>query len=164
MAAITLRTATAEDVGILLDLVRQLALYEKQPEAVIATEADLRRHGFGPERRFEALLALVDGRPAGFALFFPNFSTWEGRPGLFLEDLFVAEWARKHGVGRRLMARLAAIALERGWARFDLSVLNWNPARQFYHRIGMRHLEEWLPYRVDGAALRALAAEDAQER
>jgi len=164
MAAITLRTATAEDVGILLDLVRQLALYEKQPEAVIATEADLRRHGFGPERRFEALLALVDGKPAGFALFFPNFSTWEGRPGLFLEDLFVAEWARKHGVGRRLMARLAAIALERGWARFDLSVLNWNPARRFYHRIGMRHLEEWLPYRVDGAALRALAAEDAQER
>ena len=75
---------------------------------------------------------------------------------------FVAEWARKHGVGRRLMSRLAAIALERGWARFDLSVLHWNPARQFYHRLGMRHLEEWLPYRIDGAALQALAEEDAK--
>ena len=164
MATITIRAATAEDVSTLLDLVRELALFENEPEAVVATEADLLRHGFGPERRFEALIALADGKPAGFALFFPNFSTWEGRPGLYLEDLFVSEWARKHGVGRRLMARLAAIAVERGWARFDLSVLHWNPARQFYHRIGMRHLEEWLPYRVDGAALRALAAEDAEER
>jgi GNAT superfamily N-acetyltransferase len=159
MAAITLRIAVAEDVGILLGLVRELALYEKMPDAVVATEADLLRHGFGPERRFEALLALVDERPAGFALFYPNFSTWQGRPGLFLEDLFVAEWARQHGVGRRLMTRLAALALERGWARFDLSVLHWNPARQFYHRLGLRHLEEWLPYRIDGAALQALAAE-----
>ncbi|HTZ80644.1 MAG TPA: GNAT family N-acetyltransferase [Stellaceae bacterium] len=164
MATITISAATAEDVSTLLDLVRELALFENEPEAVVATEADLLRHGFGPERRFEALIALADGKPAGFALFFPNFSTWEGRPGLYLEDLFVSEWARKHGVGRRLMARLAAIAVERGWARFDLSVLHWNPARQFYHRIGMRHLEEWLPYRVDGAALRALAAEDAEER
>lgn len=162
MSEVTLRTAAAEDVGILLDLVRQLAIYEKVPDAVVATEADLLRHGFGPERRFEALIALVDDRPAGFALFFPNFSTWQGRPGLFLEDLFVAEWARKHGVGRRLMSRLAAIALERGWARFDLSVLHWNPARQFYHRLGMRHLEEWLPYRIDGVALTALAAEDPE--
>lgn len=163
MAAITLRAAGTEDVGVLLGLVRDLAIYEKVPDAVLATEADLLRHGFGPERRFEALIALVDGRPAGFALFFPNFSTWQGRPGLFLEDLFVAQWARKHGVGRRLVARLAAIAVERGWVRFDLSVLHWNPARQFYHRIGMRHLEEWLPYRIDGTALTALAAEDPEE-
>ncbi len=162
MATITLRVAVAEDVGILLDLVRELAIYEKMPDAVVATEADLLRHGFGPERRFEALLAMVDGRPAGFALFYPNFSTWQGRPGLFLEDLFVAEWARKHGVGRRLMTRLAAIALERDWARFDLSVLHWNPARQFYHRIGMQHLEEWLPYRIEGSALTTLAADDSE--
>lgn len=164
MAAITLRVAVAEDVGILLDLVRELAIYEKMPDAVIATEADLLRHGFGPERRFEALLALVDDRPAGFALFYPNFSTWQGKPGLFLEDLFVAEWARQHGVGRRLMTRLAALAVERGWARFDLSVLHWNSARQFYHRLGMRHLEEWLPYRIDGDALQALAAEGPGDR
>jgi len=160
MAEITLRFATAEDAGILLALVRELAIFEKAPDAVLATEADLRRHGFGPEPRFEALLAFVDGRAAGFALFFPNFSTWLGKPGLFLEDIFVSEWARKLGVGRRLMARLAAIAVERGWGRLDFSVLQWNPARGFYHRLGIRHMQEWLPYRAEGDALAALARED----
>jgi len=160
MAEITLRFATAEDAGILLALVRELAIFEKAPDAVLATEADLRRHGFGPEPRFEALLAFVDGRAAGFALFFPNFSTWLGKPGLFLEDIFVSEWARKLGVGRRLMARLAAIAAERGWGRLDFSVLQWNPARGFYHRLGIRHMQEWLPYRAEGDALAALARED----
>ena len=119
MAEIELRFATAEDAGILLALVRELAIYEKAPSAVLATEEDFRRHGFGPEPRFEALLAFVDGRPAAFALFFPNFSTWLGKPGLYLEDIFVSEWARNLGVGRRLMARLAAIAVERGWGRLD---------------------------------------------
>ena len=160
MAEITLRFATAEDAGVLLALVRELAIFENAPDAVLATEADLRRHGFGPEPRFEALLAFVDGRAAGFALFFPNFSTWLGKPGLFLEDIFVSEWARKLGVGRRLMARLAAIAVERGWGRFDFSVLHWNPARGFYHRLGVRHMEEWLPYRAEGDVLAALARED----
>jgi len=160
MAEITLRFATAEDAGILLALVRELAIFEKAPDAVLATEADLRRHGFGPEPRFEALLAFVDGRAAGFALFFPNFSTWLGKPGLFLEDIFVSEWARKLGVGRRLMARLAAIAAERGWGRLDFSVLQWNPARVFYHLLSIRHMQEWLPYRAEGDAIAALARED----
>lgn len=160
MAEITLRFATAEDAGILLALVRELAIFEKAPDAVLATEADLHRHGFGPEPRFEALLAFVDGRAAGFALFFPNFSTWLGKPGLYLEDIFVSEWARKLGVGRRLMARLAAIAVERGWGRLDFWVLHWNPARGFYHRLGVRHMEEWLPYRAEGDALLELARED----
>jgi GNAT superfamily N-acetyltransferase len=160
MQAIALRAATADDVGILLDLIHGLAVYEKKPEAVVATEADLLEHGFGPVPRFEALLAFVDDKPAGFALFFPNYSTWTGKPGLYLEDIFVAEWARRLGVGRRLMARLAATTLERGWGRFDFSVLNWNPARQFYHRLGMQHLEEWLPYRAGGDTLKRLAAED----
>jgi GNAT superfamily N-acetyltransferase len=160
MAEITLRFATAEDAGVLLALVRELAIFENAPDAVLATEADFRRHGFGPEPRFEALLAFVDGRAAGFALFFPNFSTWLGKPGLFLEDIFVSEWARKLGVGRRLMAKLAAIAVERGWGRLDFSVLKWNPARGFYHRLGVRHMEEWLPYRAEGDALAALARED----
>ncbi|HXA72590.1 MAG TPA: GNAT family N-acetyltransferase [Stellaceae bacterium] len=160
MAEITLRFATAEDAGVLLALVRELAIFENAPDAVLATEADLRRHGFGPEPRFEALLAFVDGRAAGFALFFPNFSTWLGKPGLFLEDIFVSEWARKLGVGRRLMAKLAAIAVERGWGRLDFSVLHWNPARGFYHRLGIRHMEEWLPYRAEGDVLAALARED----
>src|SRR5882724_2676589 len=145
MAAITLRIAVAEDVGILLGLVRELALYEKMPDAVVATEADLLRHGFGPERRFEALLALVDGEPAGFALFFPDFSTWRGRPGLFLEDLYVREWARGRAVGRRLMARLAAIALERDWPALHFNVLDWNPARGFYRRLGIEARTEWQP-------------------
>ncbi len=163
MAGITLRFATAEDAGILLSLVRELAIYEKAPDAVRATEEDFRRHGFGPTPRFEALIAFVEGRPAGFALFFPNFSTWLGKPGLYLEDIFVSEWARQLGVGRRLMARLAAIAVERGWGRLDFWVLHWNPAREFYHRLGFRHMEEWLPYRAEGEALRALAREDAAE-
>jgi GNAT superfamily N-acetyltransferase len=160
MADIALRFATAEDAGILLGLVRELAVFEKAPDAVSATEEDFRLHGFGPEPRFEALLAFVGERPAGFALFFPNFSTWLGKPGLYLEDVFVSEWARKLGVGRRLMARLAAIAIERGWGRLDFWVLHWNPARGFYHRLGFRHMEEWLPYRAEGDALLALARED----
>lgn len=160
MPAITLRFATADDAGILLALVRELAIYEKAPDAVLATEADFRRHGFGPTPHFEALLAFVDDRPAGFALFFPNFSTWLGKPGLYLEDIFVPEWARALGVGRRLMTRLAAIAVERGWGRLDFWVLHWNPARGFYHRLGFRHMEEWLPYRAEGEALAALAQQD----
>ena len=107
---------------------------------MVATEADLVRHGFGPDRQFEAILAFVDDEPAGLALFHPRFSTWLGRPGMYLEDLYVAEEARGLGVGRRLMARLAAIAVERGWGRIDFQVLDWNPARDFYHRLGMQHL------------------------
>lgn len=159
MAPVVVRFASAADMGMILTLVRELARYERQPDAVTASEEDLRRHGFGPDRRFEALLAFIDTRPAGFALFFPNFSTWLGRPGLFLEDIYVAEWARKHGVGRRLMARLAAIALERGWGRLDLNVLHWNPAREFYARIGIEPRQDWIPYRVTGAALERLAVE-----
>jgi GNAT superfamily N-acetyltransferase len=160
MSAIALRFATAEDVGLLLQLIRELAEYEKAPGAVVATEEDLRRHGFGPEPRFEALLALVDGEPAGFALFFPDFSTWRGRPGIFLEDLYVREWARRLGVGRRLMARLAAIALERDWPALHFNVLDWNPARGFYRRLGITIRSEWLPHGATGETLHRLAAQD----
>src|SRR5205823_12527308 len=113
-----------------------------------------------PERYFEALIASVDDRPAGIALFLPTYSTWRGKPGLYLEDIFVKEWARGLGIGRRLMARLAAIAVERGWERLDFSVLDWNPARGFYERLGARTLDEWMRYRAEGEALRRLAAED----
>jgi|SRR5690242_9466213 len=160
MPSIALRTATAGDVGVLLQLIRELARYEKAPDAVVASEADLLRHGFGAERRFEALLAFVDERPAGFAVFFPNFSTWLGRPGLYLEDIFVAEWARRLSVGRRLVARVAQIAVERQCGRLDFQVLHWNPARDFYRRLGIEQLADWLPYRVSGAALERLAAAD----
>jgi len=163
MGAIKLRFATPGDLGLMLQLVRELAAYEKSPDAVVATEGDLLRHGFGRERRFEALLAFVGERPAGLALFFPNFSTWRGRPGLYLEDLYVREWARGFGVGRRLMARLAAIAIERGCARLDFTVLDWNPARGFYHRLGIETRAEWLLYRATDDALRRLAAQDVQD-
>jgi GNAT superfamily N-acetyltransferase len=160
MTAIDIRFATADDAGLLLRLIRELAAYEKAPEAVVATEDDLRRHGFGAERRFEALLAFVDGEPAGFALFYPDFSTWLGRPGLYLEDLYVKEWARRRGVGRRLMARLAALAIERDWPALHFNVLDWNPARGFYHRLGIAAREDWQPYGATGDALRRLAAQD----
>jgi GNAT superfamily N-acetyltransferase len=159
-SAITVRFATADDVPLLLQLIRALAAFERAPDAVVATEADLRRHGFGPDRQFEAILAFLDGEPAGVALFHSRFSTWLGRPGLYLEDLFVTEEARRQGVGRRLMTRLAAIAVERGWGRIDFHVLDWNPARRFYHRLGMEHLGEWLRYGGDERALCRLAAED----
>ena len=160
---ITIRFGTPEDVGLVLRLIRALAAYEKAPEAVVATEADLVRYGFGPDPQFEAILAFVDGEPAGLALFHSRFSTWLGRPGMYLEDLYVTEAARGLGVGRRLMARLAAIAVERGWGRIDFQVLDWNPARDFYHRLGMQHLGEWLRYGANDEALRSLAVEDAND-
>jgi GNAT superfamily N-acetyltransferase len=161
---VRIRFATADDASLLLQLIRELAAYERAPNAVVATEEDLRRYGFGLERQFEALLAFLDGEPAGFALFHPRFSTWLGRPGVYLEDLFVTQAARGKGVGRRLMTRLAAIAVERGWERIDLQVLDWNPARDFYRRLGIEHLGEWLRYGGDAAALRRIAAEDLPDR
>jgi GNAT superfamily N-acetyltransferase len=157
---ITIRFAELEDCPLLLRLIRELAVFERSPAAVVASADDLRRFGFGPERQFEALLAFLDGEPAGCAVFHARFSTWLGRPGLYLEDLYVVEQARGQGVGRRLMARLAAVAVERGWGRIDFHVLHWNPARQFYHRLGISDLSDWLRYGADHQALVRLAAED----
>lgn len=156
-SGITIRAATAEDVGTLMGFIRDLAAFERMPDAVTASEDDLLRDGFGPSPRFEARLAFVDGRAAGFSLFFTSYSTWEGRPGLYLEDLFVADWARRLGVGRRLVADVAALAVARGYRRLDLAVLDWNPARRFYESVGIAPNEGWLPYRARGAALAALA-------
>jgi GNAT superfamily N-acetyltransferase len=158
--AITLRFATAEDCPLLLRLIRELAVFERAPDAVVATEADLRRYGFGPQPQFEALLALIDGEPAGVALFHARFSTWVGRPCMYLEDLYVCENARGRGVGRRLLARLARVAIDRSWGRIDFQVLDWNPARRFYERLGLGQVGDWLRYGGDEAALRKLAAED----
>jgi GNAT superfamily N-acetyltransferase len=159
-AAITIRFAAAADCGLLLRMIRELAAYERAPDAVVASEEDLRHHGFGPNPQFEAILAFLDSEPAGAALFHTRFSTWLGRPGLYLEDLYVTEPARRHGVGRRLMARLAAIAIERGWGRIDFHVLEWNPARRFYERLGMAQVDDWLRYGADEGALRRLAEAD----
>jgi GNAT superfamily N-acetyltransferase len=163
MSAITLRFATVEDVALLLQLIGELAAYEKASGAVVASEDDLRRHGFGPERRFEALLAFVDGEPAGFALFYPDFSTWRGKPGIFLEDLYVREWARGRGVGRRLIARLAMVAIERDWPALHFNVLDWNPALGFYRKLGIERRNQWLPHGATDDVLRRLAEQDRGE-
>jgi len=158
--AVRVRPATPADAPVIIQLIRELAVYEREPlTSVKATEADILRDGFGSERRFECLLVEVGGRPAGFALFFHNYSTWEGRAGLYVEDLYVSEWARGRNVGRRLLGEVAAIAEARGYQRVDLAVLEWNPARGFYERIGMVEMKTWRPYRLRGEALAGLAAE-----
>jgi GNAT superfamily N-acetyltransferase len=157
MAEIVIREATAADAPSIHALVQALAEFERAPDAVRATPADFLREGFGERPSFRCLLAEVDGRAAGFALWFYNFSTWEGRRGIYLEDVYIDDWARGMGIGERLMRRLAATAVDEGCARLDLWVLHWNPARRFYERLGMQQMEEWLPYRLTGDALRRLA-------
>ncbi|MCC7271977.1 MAG: GNAT family N-acetyltransferase [Alphaproteobacteria bacterium] len=157
MPEIAIRPATVDDVPTLLALVRGLAAYENLSDKVVSTEADLRRDGFGPHPAFEARIATLDGRPAGLALFYPTYSTFAGRPGLFLEDLFVEPWARGHGLGRLIMADLARTAAARGWQSIVLHVLDWNPTREFYHRLGFRRHQDWLLYTLTGAPLERLA-------
>jgi GNAT superfamily N-acetyltransferase len=159
MAEIRIRDAAPEDVPAVLGMIRDLAAFEREPDAVVATEADLLRDGWGPHKRFGCLVAELDGSAAGFALWFYNYSTWEGRAGLYLEDLYVKPAARRHGLGARLVAELAALAVREGCRRFDLSALHWNPARAFYDRLGFEYRADWLSYRLSGAALAALAEE-----
>ncbi|MGE0713205.1 MAG: N-acetyltransferase family protein [Planctomycetota bacterium] len=156
-----MRRARVDDVEQILALIRELADYEREPDAVRATPDDLRRDGFGPDPAFEALLAEVEGEGVvGLALYFGNYSTWEGRRGIYLEDLYVRPAARRRGVGRALLAALAAEVRRRGGARLDLSVLDWNqPARDVYAALGFEHKHDWRPYRLEGAALERLAAE-----
>jgi len=159
MSKTLIRPATPDDAATIVSLVQALAIYEKEPlSSVKITPADVLRDGFGPEKRFEALIALLDDEPVGFALYFHNYSTWEGRAGLFVEDLFVLERARGHGLGRQLITALAAIADARGCKRLDLNVLDWNPTRDFYHRLGINHKTEWLPYRMTQPELAKLGA------
>ena len=155
---ITIRDTTPADTGTILRFVRELAEYEREPDAVKATEADFERMLFGPRPYAEAVIAEEDGTPLGFALFFHTFSTWEGRPGLYLEDLYVTPQARGKGVGKRLLSHLAKIAVTRGCTRFEWSVLDWNePAIRFYRSLGAVPMDEWTVNRVTGDALVALA-------
>lgn len=158
MPALRIRRAERADAPTLLGFIRELAAYEREPQAVRSTVDDLIRDGFGARPRLEALIAEIEGRPAGFVLMYETYSAWEGRCGLYLEDLFVRDWARGRGIGRRLVAEAAAIAVARNCSRLDLNVLDWNPARRFYERLGLHHVSRWLPYRVHGAALHRLAA------
>jgi GNAT superfamily N-acetyltransferase len=159
MPEIAIRPARPEDAATIVALVRELAVYEREPlSSVKVSKADILRDGFGAEPRFELLVATLDDAVVGFALFFPNYSTWEGRAGIHVEDLFVREAARGHGLGRRLMVEIARLAVQRGYRRIDLSVLEWNPARRFYERLAMDELSEWRIYRMTAATLTQLAA------
>ncbi|HXN83965.1 MAG TPA: GNAT family N-acetyltransferase [Myxococcales bacterium] len=159
-----LRPAVASDVPLLLRLIRELAAYEREPEAVVATEQSLLRDGFGSAPLFRATLAEWSGAPAGFALWFFNYSTWLGKPGLFLEDLFVLPELRGKGIGKALLCELAAVALREGCGRFQWQVLDWNePSIRFYEGLGAKRMQQWLTMRVEGdEALRALAAAGAR--
>ena len=155
----TIRSATAEDTALILGFIRDLAAYEKLSHEVTATEEDLRRTLFVENPVAEALLLFEGENPAGFAVFFHNFSTFLGKPGIYLEDLFVRPLYRKKGYGKALLTHLAALAIERGCGRFEWSVLDWNqPSIDFYRSLGARPMEDWTIFRLDGDALRALVS------
>jgi GNAT superfamily N-acetyltransferase len=155
---IAIRPAAPEDVALILDLVRELAIYEREPDAVTATEPMLIRALFGARALAEAVIAEADGVPVGFALYFFNFSTWTGKPSLYLEDLFVRETARGKGAGKALLQHLAGVALDHDCGRFEWSVLDWNtPAIDFYRAMGAQAMDEWTVQRVSGDALVKLA-------
>ena len=154
----TIRNATPADIPQILNFIQALADYERAPEAVVATEADLLRDGFGPSPFYCCLIAELDGQPAGFALYFFDYSTWLGRPGIYLEDLFVYPELRGRGIGKLLLEKVAAIAVEKGCARLKWAVLDWNtPSIEFYKSLGAVLMDEWTICQIGGAALTALA-------
>ncbi len=156
-----LRPAAPADVPTLHDFIRQLAAYEKEPDAVEMTPAELREALFGPRPRAEALLALIDGQPQGFAIWFESFNTWTGKAALYVEDVFVAPAARGEGIGAAIFGYLARLAVARGYQRVEWSVLDWNaPAIGFYEKLGAEAQSEWTRYRLSGAALHAVAQQE----
>jgi GNAT superfamily N-acetyltransferase len=157
---VTIRPATREDVPLILSFIRELAAYEKLVHEVVATEAGLSETLFGAAPSAEVVIAETDGAPAGFALFFSNYSTFLGRPGIYLEDLFVRPEFRALGIGRALLAHLARLAVDRGCGRLEWAVLDWNaPAIGFYEKLGATSRSDWTTYRLTGDALSRLAAE-----
>jgi GNAT superfamily N-acetyltransferase len=154
-----IRPVTPDDVEVLANLVRELAIYEKLEEYAKATPDDLRRHLFGPRPAAEAAMVEVAGRAVGFALWFTTFSTYRGQPGIYLEDLYVRPDYRGRGIGKAILAMLARLAVERGCGKVNWSVLRWNePAIGFYQALGARPIDEWMGFRLDGEPLRRLAA------
>ncbi len=153
-----IRVANPDDVPDILRLIRDLATYEREPDAVETTEDDLRRWVFGPDPVASVLVAEVDGRVVGLALWFRTYSTWTGVPGIYLEDLYVDPAQRGSGLGKALLTSLARIAVDRGYRRVDWAVLDWNtPSIEFYESLGARPQDEWTTYRLTGDALAALA-------
>ena len=163
MADIHVRAATPDDVPLIVTFIHELAVYEKLAHLVVTSEADMHAALFGERAVVEALMASVDGDAVGYALFFPNFSTFLGKPGVYLEDLYVRPGARGVGAGRKLIQHLAGIVVERGWGRLEWSVLDWNePSIAFYKKMGAIAMDEWTVFRVTGQALHRLASADAR--
>lgn len=159
MTHAAVREAGPADVPVILQLVRELAVYEREPDAVEATEGMLGEALFGVAPTASCHVATLDGEVVGFALWYVTFSTWKGLPGLWLEDLFVRPAARGHGLGKALLQELAAVCVERGYPRFEWWVLDWNePAIGFYRSLGAVPQDEWTVFRVDGEALEQLAS------
>jgi GNAT superfamily N-acetyltransferase len=154
---LTIRPATEEDVPLILDFIRALAEYEKMSDMVTATEADLSESLFGEHPAAECVLAFYDGKPAGFAVYLYNYSTFIGRAGLYLEDLFVRPEFRGHGIGRSMFLHLVQIAKKRKCGRFEWAVLDWNaPAIGFYRKLGAKPMDEWTIFRMDEKTLGGL--------
>jgi len=159
--SITIRPAEPTDLPLINALIRELAEYERLLDDVRFEEESLGQYLFGPKPMVEVLIGEVDGAACGFALFFHNFSTFEGRPGIYLEDLFVREPARGRGLGKALFAELARLATARGCVRLEWAVLDWNaPSIAFYRKLGARSLNEWIGMRLSGAELRHLAGDE----
>jgi GNAT superfamily N-acetyltransferase len=153
-----IRAAQPEDVGTILKLIRGLAEYEHEPEAAEATEQDLLRDGFCAHPKFHCVLAEWDGTPVGFALYFYNYSTWKGRHGIFLDDIFVWPEHRGKGIGKALLLHVAQVAVAQDCGRYEWLVLDWNtPAIEFYESLGAKRMKQWVPVRVEGEALLELA-------
>jgi GNAT superfamily N-acetyltransferase len=154
-----IRSAEAKDIPLIVQLIRELAEYEKALEQAVVTEEDIRRDGFSRNPKFRVVIAEWDGEAAGFALFFYNYSTWLGRAGLYLEDLFVRPVFRRKGIGKALLTFLAKTAVEEGCGRFEWQVLDWNtPAVEFYKSLGACVMSEWSTMRVTGEPLKILAS------
>ncbi len=159
-----IKPATRAEVPLILQLIRELADYERAPDDAVATEAQLDKVLFGENPSAEVILAREGAEPVGFAVYFFNFSTWLGQPGLYLEDLFVRPVHRGKGYGRLLLARLAQIARERDCGRMEWAVLDWNePAIQFYKKLGAKPMEEWTVFRITSAGIAALAKGDSRQ-
>jgi GNAT superfamily N-acetyltransferase len=158
MSDLRIRFAGEQDIPTILRFIRDLARYERLEHEVVATEDVLRQTLFGPRRHAEVLLGEVNGEPAGFALFFHNFSTFLGRPGIYLEDLFVRPEDRGRGYGKALLGRLAELAIERGCGRVEWAVLDWNaPSIEFYKSLGAVPMTDWRIFRLKGDALQNVA-------
>jgi GNAT superfamily N-acetyltransferase len=158
MLNINIREAVIEDAQLILDFVKSLAVYEKAESEVVAGVEDIKKSIFSSDSNAHALICHIDDKPAGFAIYFYNYSTWHGKPGLYLEDLFIDSEYRGSGAGKALLKHLAIIAESKNCCRFEWSVLDWNsPAIDFYEALGAKPQKEWIKYRLDGNALREFA-------